>query len=165
MTKNEGATPEVKEVINEVITSKLKLPAKKEVVGVLLSAEVVELTTGDIILVSVQDIDDEIITVSTSPNYWKKVGKSFIPDSIVKISYEVRIKGVTGYAKDSTKPNELTEHGGSGNNLIGINRYSSMNFQRLVDSKDKESNFDLLNAVEPERVQAYATLLAAYVRR
>ena len=45
----------------------LKLPAKKELVGILLSAETIETKSGEIVLVSIQDTDDEIVTISS----WK----------------------------------------------------------------------------------------------
>ena len=140
----------------------LKLPSKRDIIGVLLSAEEVKTKTSDIILVSIQDIDDEVITISTSPAYWKKIGKLFPVDSIIKASYEVRMKDITGYTDDK---GVMTAHTSDGNNLVGINRFSSLSFQRMLDSKDKDSDIAVISSVEPDRVQAVATYLSAYVRR
>ena len=150
---------------NSKIMADLKTPAKKELVGILLSAEVVETKAGDIIIVSIQDTNDEIITVSTSPNYWKKVGKLFPVESCVKASYEVRIKGTTGYAKDSAKPTELTAHESDGSNLVGITRFSSIAYQRMLDKKDIEEGVAIISSVEADRVGAVASYLSAFVRK
>jgi len=141
----------------------LKAPQKKELVGILLSAEVVETKAGDIVLISIQDIDDEIVTVSTSPNYWKKVGKLFPVDTICKLSYEQRIKDTTGYIPEGKT--EMVAHVSDGNNLVGINRFSAMSFQRMLDNKDKDADISTISTVEVDRVQAVATYLAAYVRK
>lgn len=141
----------------------LKAPSKKDIVGILLSAETIETKKGVLVLISVQDVDDEVITLSTSPNYWKKVGKLFPADSVVKVSYEQRIEGTTGYSVEGSET--LTAHTSSGNNLIGINRFSSMAFQRLLDQKDMEQGVATISAVEPDRVNAVATYLSAFVRK
>ena len=141
----------------------LKLASKKDIVGILLSAETIETKSGDLVLISVQNIDDDIVTVTSSTNYWKKVGKLFPADTIVKISYEQRVKDVTGYATESSE--ELTAHTADGNNLSGINRFSTLAYQRLLDAKDMESGVAVISSVEPDRVNAVASYLSAFVRK
>ena len=141
--------------------AKIKLPSKKEVVGVLLSAEEIESKGSSIVLVSIQDVDDNVITLSTSPGYWKKIGKLFPVDTIVKVSYEARIKGVTGYESNGA----MVAHTSDGNNLVGVNRFSSLSFQRMLDGKDKDSDIAVISAVEVDRVSAVAQYLAAYVSK
>ena len=141
----------------------LKLASKKEIVGILLSAETIETKSGDLVLISVQNIDDDIVTVTSSTNYWKKVGKLFPADTIVKISYEQRVKDVTGYATENSE--ELTAHTADGNNLSGINRFSTLAYQRLLDAKDMENGVAVISSVEPDRVNAVASYLSAFVRK
>ena len=141
----------------------LKLASKKDIVGILLSAETIETRSGDLVLISVQNIDDEIVTVTSSTNYWKKVGKLFPSDTIVKISYEQRVKDVTGYVTEGSE--ELTAHTSDGNNLSGINRFSTLAYQRLLDAKDMESGVAVISSVEPDRVNAVASYLSAFVRK
>ena len=140
----------------------MKLPLKKEVIGILLSAEEVEFAGGSVILLSIQDSEDDILTVSTSPGYWKKVGKLFSVDTCVKVSYEQRIKDVTGYVDAQ---GEEHFHTSDGQNLVGITRFSSSSFQRMLDQKDIESGVGILSAVEADRVSAVATYLSAFVRK
>ncbi len=137
----------------------LKLPAKKEMIGILLSADSIEVKGSEIVLISIQDADDEIITISTSPAYWKKVGKLFPVDSTIKVSYENRIKDVTGYAKDSAKPTELTKHESDGNNLVGITRFSTSAFERMMLKNTVNEAVAQLQAVEVERVDAISNFL------
>ena len=141
----------------------LKLASKKEIVGILLSAETIETKSGDLVLISVQNIDDDIVTVTSSANYWKKVGKLFPADTIVKISYEQRVKDVTGYATEGSE--ELIAHTSDGNNLSGINRFSTLAYQRLLDAKDMETGVAVISSVEPDRVTAVASYLSAFVRK
>jgi len=141
----------------------LKAPSKKDVIGVLLSAETIESKSGDLVLISVQDIDDEITTLTASPNYWKKIGKLFPVDTIVKLSYEQRIKDVTGYIPEGAT--EMVAHTSDGNNLSGINRFSTLAFQRMLDNKDMEQGVATLSSVEADRVNAVASYLSAFVRR
>lgn len=140
----------------------LKLPSKKEIIGCLLSAETIEFKGGDIVVISIQDIDDDMITMSCSPNYWKKLGKLFPVDSIVKATYEVRIADKTGY-KDET--GEMVAHTADGNSLAGINRFSMMSYQRMLDAKDMENGVAVISSVEPDRVVAVANYLSAFVRK
>lgn len=139
----------------------LKLPAKKELVGILLSAETIETKSGEIVLVSIQDTDDEIVTVSTSPNYWKKVGKLFPVESCIKASYEVRLKDITGYDDNGT----MKAHTSDGSNLVGITRFSSIAYQRMLDKKDIEEGVAIISSVEADRVGAVASYLSAFVRK
>ena len=135
----------------------LKTPVKKDIIGVLNSAEEV----SDIILLSIQTVEDDIVTISTSPNYWKKLGKLFPIDSIVKASYEVRKKDETGYEKDGS----MVAHTSDGNSLSGINRFSSISFQRMLDEKTKTDDIAIITAVESDRVNAVANYLSSYVKR
>jgi hypothetical protein len=141
----------------------LKAPSKKDIVGILLSAETIESKSGDVVLISVQDIDDEITTLTASPNYWKKVGKLFPADTIVKLSYEQRLKDITGYVPEGAT--EMVAHTSDGNNLSGINRFSTTAFQRMLDSKDMEQGVAVISSVEPDRVNAVASYLSAFVRK
>lgn len=140
----------------------MKLPSKKEVIGILLSAEEVEFAGGSVILLSIQDSEDNIVNLSTSPGYWKKVGKLFAVDTCVKVSYEQRVKNVTGYV--DAQGNEHL-HTSDGLNLVGITRFSATSFQRMLDQKDIESGVGILSAVEADRVSAVATYLSAFVRK
>jgi hypothetical protein len=141
----------------------LKLASKSEIIGILLSVDTIESAKGALVLISVQDIDDEIKTVTASPNYWKKVGKLFPTDTICKLSYETRKKDITGYAVEGSE--ELTAHTSDGDNLVGINRFSTMAFQRMLDAKDMESGVAVISSVEADRVDAVATYLSAFVRK
>ena len=143
----------------------LKLPTTKEIIGVLLSADVVETKNTEIVLLNIQDVDDKIVTISTSPKCWNKVGKLFPEDTIVQVKYEARVKDVTGYAADSTKPDVLTAHTSDGSNLSSITRFSSTAFQRMVDKKDQVEGTSIISSVELERANAVATYLAAFVRK
>lgn len=139
----------------------LKTPTKEELVGILLSAETIETKVGEIVLVSIQDTDDEIVTVLTSPNYWKKVGKLFPVESCIKASYEVRLKDVTGYDDNGT----MKAHTSDGSNLVGITRFSSIAYQRMLDKKDIEEGVAIISSVEADRVGAVASYLSAFVRK
>ena len=144
------------------VKGSIKEPQKKDLVGILLSAEEIESKGTSLVLVSIQDIDDNVITLSTSPAYWKKVGKLFPPDSIVKTSYESRVAGKTGY-KDAS--GNMVAHSSDGNNLTGITRFSSISFQRMMDEQSKSSDIAVISAAEVDRVGAIATYLSAYVKR
>lgn len=138
---------------------KIVLPSKEEFVGELLSVS--ELEEQKIMLLSIQGADDEIITLSTSTNYWKKIGKLFPEGSIVKASYEERIANKTGYDDNGT----MVAHTANGNSLVGINRFSASAWQRQLDTINKDADLGTLNAVEIERVGAVATYLSAYVKK
>jgi len=141
---------------------KLKLPSVKEVVGELLSIENIESNGTEIVLLSIQDTEDEIIKTSTSPAYWKKVGRSFVEGSVVKFSYEARLAGVTGYLNASK---EMVAHTANGNNLTNASKFSPIAYQRMLDNKAKEGDIATLEAVEVERVSAIANYLGAYVSK
>ena len=141
----------------------LKIASKSEIVGILLSAETIESAKGALVLISVQDIDDNIQTVTASPNYWKKVGKLFPVDTICKLSYETRKAGTTGYAVEGEE--ELVAHTSDGNNLVGINRFSSLSFQRMLDAKDMDNGIAVISSVEADRVDAVQRYLSSFVRK
>jgi hypothetical protein len=143
-------------------TPALKAPSTKEITGVLVSVDNIETQKGDIVLLSIQDAQDEIVKVSTSTNYWKKVGKLFATDAIVKASFEVRIENVTGYPNEK---GDLVPHQSSGNNLSSITRFSALSFQRMLDNLTKDADIATISTVEPERVSAVASYLSAYVKR
>lgn len=138
----------------------LKTPITKEIVGTLVSIDTLD---SGIVLLNVQNVEDEIQTIATSEAYWRKVGKLYQADAIVKASYEVRIEGVTGYTPEGSE--EPVAHKSSGNNLSSISRFSSLSFQRMLDSQSKEADISVINAVEPERVNAVAQYLSSYVRK
>ena len=140
----------------------IKPPNKKEVIGTLLSSDEIDSKGTSIVLLSVQDSEDEIFTISTSPGYWKKVGKLFNPDSCVKVTFEQRIADVTGYV-DAQGAEQL--HIASGNNLTGISRFSSIAFQRMLDKMDMAEGVALLSTVEDGKVSAMASYLSAFVRK
>jgi len=136
-----------------------KNPAKVEFVGELLSAS--QLDSTEIVLLTLQSADDDTLTVSTSTNYWKKLGKLFPEGSICKISYEKRIANVTTYENTSK---ELVHHTADGNSLIGINRFSTSAWDRMIANHTKENDLAVISAVEVDRVSAVAQYLAAYVK-
>ena len=138
-----------------------KTPLTKELIGTLLSAELVESKGREVILLSIQDSEDEVTVMSTSPGYWKKVGKLFPVDSCVKTSYEVRIADVTGYMEGEV----AKKHIASGNNLASISRFSALSFQRMLDKMDMAEGVGILSSVEADRVGAVASYLSAFVRK
>lgn len=140
---------------NAALLASLKACAKKEVVGILLSSETITSKSGDIVVISIQDADDEISTMSCSPNYWKKIGKLFPVDSTVKASYEVRIKDKTFYEANGTR----VAHTSDGNSLVGINRFSSAAFERMMLKNTVSEAVAQLQAVELERVDAISNFL------
>lgn len=141
----------------------MKSPARKELIGILTSVD--ELDNG-MVLITVQDINDDMHTVGTSSAYWKKVGKFFTIDNTVKITWEIRIKDTTEYESTDAAGNKIiSKHTSDGTNLVGINRFSSVAYQRMYDAKDMESGVAIIAAQEPDRVQAVATYLAAFVRK
>jgi len=139
----------------------LKTPITKEIVGTLVSIDTLD---SGIVLLNVQNVEDEIVTIGTSEAYWRKVGKLYQADAIVKASYEVRIRHVTGYKPDEDSE-EVIAHEHSGNNLNRISRFSPLSFQRMLDTQSKEADISVINAVEPERVNAVAQYLSSYVRK
>jgi hypothetical protein len=151
--------PEEKQ--QEITPVAFKTPLTKELVGILLSAELVESKGREVVLLSIQDSEDEVTVMSTSPGYWKKVGKLFPIDACVKTSYEVRIADVTGYMDGGI----AKKHIASGNNLTAISRFSSLSFQRMLDKMDMEEGVNILSSVEADRVGAVATYLSAFVRK
>jgi hypothetical protein len=146
---------------NIVSPANFKTPLSRELIGILLSAELVESKGREVILLSIQDSEDNVTIMSTSPGYWKKVGKLFPVDSCVKTSYEVRIAEVTGYMEAGV----AKKHIASGNNLASISRFSSLSFQRMLDKMDMEEGVNILSSVEADRVGAVATYLSAFVRK
>ena len=138
----------------------IKLPTEIDVVGELLSAE--ELKEQGITLLSVQNADDEVVTISTSSAYWKKVGRPFVEGSIVKFSYENRIAGKTGYKSPS---GEIVAHTADGMSLVRATKFSQLAYMKMLDSRTKETDIATLEAVEVERVGAIASYLGSYVRR
>lgn len=162
MTNTEVSQAQLTAETNAVSSAKLKLPATKEVIGELLSAETIESKSGDLVLVSIQTSGDEVITISAGTAYWKKIGRPFVEGSIVKFSYEQRLKGVTAYKNES---GVLVPHTADGNNLSGATKFSAMAYQRMLDSVSKESDIATLEAVEVERVGAIAQYLGAYVSK
>jgi hypothetical protein len=138
-----------------------KTPLTKELIGILLSAELVESKGREVILLSIQDSEDEVTIMSTSPGYWKKVGKLFPVDSCVKTSYEVRIADTTGYMDGEV----AKKHIASGNNLTAISRFSQLSYQRMLDKLDMAEGVAVLSSVEDGKVNAVATYLAAFVRK
>ena len=148
--------------LNGASSVKLRLPATKEVIGELLSAETIESKSGDLVLISIQSADDEVITISAGTAYWKKIGRPFVEGSIVKFSYEQRLKAITAYKNDA---GELVGHTADGNNLSGATKFSGMAYQRMLDSVSKETDIATLESVEVERVGAIANYLGAYVSK
>lgn len=126
--------------------------------GELLSAEAI---TGDVTLITIQDSDNEVHTIGTSNNYWKKVGKIFPEGAIVSCTIEERIEGKTTYLKDGVE----TTHTSSGNSLAGITKFSQSAWERELQSKTKDSDLAVISAVEVDRVSAVAQYLSAYVNK
>lgn len=134
-------------------------PKAESFTGELLSAESI---SEGVVLLTLQGLDDETLTVSTSVGYWKKLGKLFPEGSIVKCSFEKRVGGKTTYT-DSQGNTAL--HKSDGNNLLGINRFSTSAWERNLQEKQKEGDLAVISAVEADRVAAVAQYLSSYVRK
>lgn len=134
-------------------------PKTETFIGELLSAESI---TEGVVLLTLQGLEDDTLTVSTSVGYWKKLGKLFPEGSIVKVSYEKRVGGKTTY---TDAQNAIALHKSDGNNLIGINRFSTSAWERNLQEKQKEGDLAVISAVEADRVTAVAQYLSSYVRR
>ena len=70
--------------------------------------------------------------------------------------------GITSTATSMTLVSGVDK---DGNNLSGINRFSTLAYQRLLDAKDMESGVAVISSVEPDRVNAVASYLSAFVRK
>lgn len=145
--------------MSDVNTIVANAPKSETFVGELLSAEAI---TEGVVLLTLQGLEDETLTVSTSVGYWKKLGKLFPEGSIVKCSFEKRIGGKTTYTDSQ---GVVALHKSDGNNLLGINRYSTSAWERSLQNLTKDADLAVISAVEADRVSAVATYLAAYVRK
>lgn len=126
----------------------------------LIKGELVQISTLDdkgIVLLTVQNSESEQDTVSTSINYWKKVGKFFTEGRIVAIEVEIRKAGVTEY-EDST--GTVKQHTSDGMNLNSIRAYSSSAYAREILQSKQVGDLEIINQVEEERANAAATYLS-----
>lgn len=134
-------------------------PKTETFIGELLSAEPI---TEGVVLLTLQGLEDDTLSVSTSSNYWKKLGKLFPEGSIVKCSYEKRVGNKTTYTDSQGNVNF---HKSDGNNLVGINRFSQSAWERNLQEKQKEGDLAVISAVEADRVAAVAQYLSSYIRK
>jgi hypothetical protein len=138
-----------------------KTPTERSVVGVITAIDHIQSDKGDVVLISIQDAEDNITTIGCGTAYWAKVGKLFALDTIAQATYEVRVAGVTGYVPKGKT--EMVAHTSDSTNLTKINRFSAMSFQRKLNEMTKDADIAVIGSVEPERVNAVASYLAAYV--
>ena len=144
---------------------KLKLPKVKSLVGILTDVQVLD--DNNVVLITVQDSEDGLHTIASGINYWHKVGKGFTEDSCVKIQFEERKAGETGYKEDGSE--EFVAHTKDGNNMTGIYKYSAMAFQRQLDNNDLdvkiEKGMTRIEGVEADKATAVATFLSGMLQK
>lgn len=126
-----------------------------------LKGEIVQVSPLDnveVTLVTVQDADNDLHIFSTSNKYWKSVGRFFTVGSIVAAECEERKAGVTEY-KDAS--GTVKQHTSDGLNLSKISAYSSSAWLREQFQASRQTDLEVINAVEESRVGAVAQYLAA----
>lgn len=159
-TENPTVNTQNVEQVASFANDKPKLPKHQEVIGEVVSIDDLELQDGSmLILLTIQSSEDELFTISTSPNYWRKVGKFLGVDSIVHATFEVRIAEVTGYKHDS---GQWVFHNGTGNNLTKIKRYSTSSWSRMLAKADIQDLKGEITSVDAEYAMAVGTMLQGY---
>ena len=135
----------------------LKTPIQKDIIGVLTGIDTLETATGStLVLLSIQDSEDNVHTVTSSENYWKKVGRSYQLDKPVKMTVEVRIKDVTGYDSNGT----MKAHGSSGMNLDRIAPMSQASWDRVFRNMERQEESTMIQSADPAVALALATYYA-----
>ena len=134
----------------------LKVPAKKQVSGILVSHSVLD---GGVVLLTVESHEGEALTVATSENYWAKVGRSFQSEKPVNITVEVRVANKTGYAADPKKPEVLTAHTRDGFNLQSITAMSQYAWDKMDREERKTRDVETIVGNDPALAMALATYL------
>lgn len=129
-------------------------PKTLKITGELLAVS--ELDGQEITLLSIQDKDDEVHTVSTSTKYWKKVGRAYNPGAILQVQYEQRIAGKTTY---KTEDGEVVLHKNSGNSVVGVTPYSAFAWKKEQSLRQRADDLQYLDSQEPEKALAVATYL------
>lgn len=132
--------------------SAMTAPKIKKFTGEIVSIS--PLDNVDVTLVTLQDADNDLFTVSTSNKYWKAVGRFFQPGSIVAIEAEERIKDTTEYAGAD---GEVKKHTSDGLNLTKITAYSASAWARSLKQQTIKEMEQALNAVDLERANAFTT--------
>ena len=133
----------------------MSAPKNSTVTGELLS--IAELESAGVTLVYIQDVDDDVVVVSTSTAYWKKVGKFFNPGSILKMEYEKRIAGETTY---QDKAGAEVKHTSSGLNLTSVTPYSVSAWNKAKAAEKQASDMVQITAQDPSLVNAVSSYLA-----
>jgi len=144
----------------KVMSEKLKKPTVTNIVGILTCIS--EIVEENLTLLTIQDAEDNVVTIGTSTAYWKKAGKHFSEDRCVKATYEHRIAGVTGYIPKGET--EMLAHEGNGLQLTNITAYSKDSFERTVKNLSKDADIQTITSVETDRASSVAAYLAAYVK-
>jgi hypothetical protein len=125
-------------------------PKVRKIVGEIVSVS--QLDDKDIVLVSIQNEDNEVVTVSTSVAYWKKVGKFFQAGSIIITDVEIRVKDTTEYEKDGA----VHKHTSDGMNIVRVTAFSPTAWKTMMMKKQISEMETGLNNIEIERVGALA---------
>ena len=166
MAEPKVTTPEITPEITSAPvenTGKVVLPKEVQIVGELLNVDKVELESGDLFLLTLQDVEDKTHIVATSVGFWEKVGRGFAAGAIVKCDVEKRIKDVTSYEDDM---GVMKKHTSDGNNLSRISRYSTRAFEAALALKLRQSNESFRDADAAKIMDAEAThagALATYL--
>lgn len=130
----------------------MNAPKVRKFTGEIVSIS--PLDNVDVTLITLQDADNDLFTVSTSNKYWKAVGKFFQPGSIVAVEAEERIKDTTEYTDAA---GEIKKHTSDGLNLTKISAYSASAWARSLKQQTIREMEQALNSVDLERANAFAT--------
>ena len=133
-----------------------QLPKTKKITGELLAVS--ELDGQEITLLSIQDANEEVITVSTSSKYWKKAGKPYSCGSILQVQYEERIAGKTTYTDDA---GTVILHKSGGNSLTSVNPYSTFAWNKAITDQKRSDDLAILMQQDPSTMNAIGAYLAA----
>lgn len=134
----------------------MSAPKVRKIVGEIVSISPLDST--EITLVSIQDSDNNLHTVSTSNKYWKAVGRFFQVGSIVAIEAEVRVKDTTEYTDAA---GATQKHTSDGMNIAKVTAYSQSAWKSALTKKTIAEMETALNTVDVERANAFATFYGA----
>ena len=132
-----------------------QLPKVKKITGELLAVS--ELDGQEITLLSIQTMDEEVITISTSSKYWRKAGKPYSCGSILQVQYEERIGNKTTYDDNG----EVKLHKNSGNALSAVNPYSTFAWNKALTEQKRNEDLAILMQQDPATMGAIGSYLAA----
>ena len=126
-------------------------PKIKKITGEMVNIS--QLDSVEVTLITLQDADNDLHTVSTSNKYWKAVGRFFQIGSIVAVEAEERVKDVTEYTDAN---GNVKKHTSDGLNLTKISAYSSNAWGRSLKQQTIREMEQALLSVELERAPAFA---------